>query len=283
MESKILDGRKLADRIEKDLIEELKTFPQTDSTAPGLATILVGENPASKIYVNIKRKACERVGIHSKIINLPETIQETDLLSKIRELNNDSSIHGILVQLPLPSHINLNNIFSAIDPRKDVDCFHPQNFGNLLIGKEDLVPCTPKGIITLLEHYQIPISGQDVVIVNHSTLVGKPLALLMLNRDATVSVAHIKTRDLKKFTEMADILIVGVGKPQLITREMIKEGVVIIDVGINRVAGKIVGDVDFNGVLDKVKAITPVPGGVGPMTVASLLQNTIYTYKQLIM
>ena len=281
MSQKILDGKKVAELIEKELKTELEPLIQKTSTVPGLATVLVGENPASKIYVNIKKKACERVGIDSTIITPPENIKEDKLISEIAELNKDPSIHGILVQLPLPSHINLDKIFSAINPKKDVDCFHPLNFGRLVIGQEELVPCTPKGIITLLEHYKIPFEGQDAVIVNHSTLVGKPLALLFLNRDATVSIAHIKTKDLKKVTKTADILVVGVGKPNLITADMIKENVIIVDVGINRVEGKIVGDVDFDGVLGKVKAITPVPGGVGPMTVASLLQNTVYAYKKL--
>ncbi|MFX1294242.1 MAG: bifunctional methylenetetrahydrofolate dehydrogenase/methenyltetrahydrofolate cyclohydrolase FolD [Promethearchaeota archaeon] len=281
MNQKILDGRKVADLIEIQLKDELESLMQKNSIAPGLATIIVGENPASKIYVNIKQKACERVGIKSQIISLPETVNETELISKVNQLNNDISIHGILVQLPLPPHIDLNMVFSTINPKKDVDCFHPFNFGNLIIGKEELVPCTPKGIITLLEHYRIPIERQNTVIVNHSTLVGKPLALMLLNRDATVSVAHIKTKNLKKTTITADILVIGVGQPKLIKRDMIKENVVLIDVGINRVEDKIVGDVDFKDVIDKVQAITPVPGGVGPMTVASLLQNTVYTYKNL--
>lgn len=281
MENKILDGKKVAELIEKQVKDELEALTKKDSIRPGLATILVGENPASKIYVNLKQKTCERVGINSTIISLPEKVTENELLNKIQELNKNKAMHGILVQLPLPNQIKLIDVFSAIDPRKDVDCFHPINFGRLLVGKEDLIPCTPKGILSLLEHYQIPITGQDVVIVNHSTLLGKPLALMFLNRDATVLVAHVKTRNLKAITTQADILVVGAGVPKLITADMIKDNAVIIDVGINRIEGKIVGDVDFDNVLRKVRAITPVPGGVGPMTVASLLQNTLITYRNL--
>ncbi|HUX98850.1 MAG TPA: bifunctional 5,10-methylenetetrahydrofolate dehydrogenase/5,10-methenyltetrahydrofolate cyclohydrolase [Candidatus Deferrimicrobium sp.] len=281
MDQKILDGKKVADFIEIQIKSEIESLIKSNSVIPGLATILVGENPASKIYVNIKQKACAQVGINSKIITLPETISEDDLLSRIEELNVNPSIHGILVQLPLPANIKLIKVFSAIDPQKDVDCFHPENFGKLLIGNEDLVPCTPKGIIYLLEYYKIPISGQDVVIVNHSTLLGKPLSLMFLNRDATVSIAHIKTKNLKNITRIADILVVGAGVPNLIKNDMIKDNVVIIDAGISRIAGKIVGDVDFENVINKVRAITPVPGGVGPMTVACLLQNTLITYKNL--
>jgi len=281
MEKKILDGKKVAELIEKQVKGELDSLVRKSRITPGLATILVGENQASKIYVNLKQKTCERVGINSTITSLPEKITEKELLNKIQDLNKNKSIHGILVQLPLPAHLKLIDVFSAIDPRKDVDCFHPINFGKLLIGKEELVPCTPKGIIYLLEHYQIPITGQDVVIVNHSTLLGKPLALMFLNRDATVFVAHIKTKDLKRVTQQGDILVVGAGVPKLITEQMVKENCVIIDVGINRVEGKVVGDVDFDNVFNKVRAITPVPGGVGPMTVASLLQNTVITYKNL--
>ncbi len=281
MEQKILDGKQVATLIEQRVKAEIDILSDKSSVTPSLATILIGENPASKIYVNIKEKACERVGILSRVINLSDNLKEKDLLKEISKFNQDPNCHGILIQLPLPSSINLDNVFSAIDPRKDVDCFHPINFGSILIGKEDLVPCTPKGIMSLLDYYDVPISGQNVGIVNHSTIVGKPLALMFLNRDATVTVAHIKTKDLKKISLDADILVVGVGKPNLITVDMIKDNVTIIDVGINRVEGKIVGDVDFEGVIDKVKAITPVPGGVGPMTVASLLQNTVYTYKKL--
>lgn len=282
MNQKILDGKKVAEFIENQAKTEIESLIEETSITPGLATILVGENPASKMYVNIKGKACDRVGINSTTVTLSKDQTERDLLDKIEELNQDPAVHGILVQLPLPPHFKLVTVFSAIDPKKDVDCFHPTNFGKLLIGKEDLVPCTPKGIIHLLEHYEIPITGQDIVIVNHSTILGKPLALLFLNRDATVSVAHIKTKNLKAITKTADILVVGTGSPNLIKKDMIKENAVIIDAGISRVEGKIAGDVDFEGVLNKVRAITPVPGGVGPMTVACLLQNTIICYKNLV-
>ncbi len=279
MDQKILSGKKVAEIIEKQVKDEVKSVIQETSITPGLATILVGEDPASKVYVNIKGKACARVGINSTTVILSENASESDLIKRIEELNKNPAIHGILVQLPLPSHIKLINIVAAINPIKDVDCFHPINFGKLLIGKEDLVPCTPKGIIQLLDHYEIPIPGEDIVIVNHSTILGKPLALMLLNRDATVSVAHIKTKNLKNITKTADILVVGAGSPNLIKIDMIKENSVLIDAGISRIEGKIVGDIDFEGVINKVRAITPVPGGVGPMTVACLLQNTIICYK----
>ncbi|MHA1265268.1 MAG: bifunctional methylenetetrahydrofolate dehydrogenase/methenyltetrahydrofolate cyclohydrolase FolD [Candidatus Helarchaeota archaeon] len=280
---KILDGKKVAGIIEDQVKHEINRLIKRIEIPPGLATILVGENPASKIYVKIKAAACERVGIKSLQLTLPETISERELLNRIHSLNNDSTVHGILVQLPLPSNINLLTIFSAINPVKDVDCFHPINFGRVLIGQEELVPCTPKGIIELLMHYEIPIIGQNIVIVNHSTILGKPLALMLLNRDATVLIAHIHTRELKHITKIADILVVGAGVPNLINKNMIKEGCVIIDAGISRVEGKIVGDVNFEDVYEKVSKITPVPGGVGPMTVSSLLQNTIICYKKLVL
>lgn len=198
---------------------------------------------------------------------------------EIESLNKDKSIHGILVQLPLPNHLNALNIMNKIDPAKDVDGFHPINSGNLLIGKESFIPCTPKGILTIFNELNIKLEGKDVVIVNHSNIVGKPLALLLLNRNATVSVCHIYTKDLVKYTSTADILIVGVGKPNFIKKDMIKDGSIVIDVGINRVEGKTFGDVDFEDVKEKVYAITPVPGGVGPTTVASLLENTLLAFK----
>jgi len=272
----------VADKIESDLKAEIETLTDKNSQAPGLITILVGDDPASELYVGLKKKASERVGIQSQILKLPASTTEAELLVKIDDLNHNDTIHGILVQLPLPSHINNRVVFSKIALNKDVDCFNPYNFGKLLIGEEHLVPCTPKGIITLMEHYDLPIYGQHAVIVNRSTLIGKPLCFLLLNRHATVTFCHTKTRDLKGMTTQADILILGTGKGKLFKRDMVKEGAVIIDAGTSRVNGKLSGDADFDDVIDKVKAITPVPGGVGPMTIASLLQNTLICYKTIL-
>ncbi|MHA1278566.1 MAG: bifunctional 5,10-methylenetetrahydrofolate dehydrogenase/5,10-methenyltetrahydrofolate cyclohydrolase [Candidatus Helarchaeota archaeon] len=282
MSEKILNGRMVADKIESDLKAEIETLTDKNSQAPGLITILVGDDPASELYVGLKKKASERVGIQSQILKLPASTTEAELLVKIDDLNHNDTIHGILVQLPLPSHINNRVVFSKIALNKDVDCFNPYNFGKLLIGEEHLVPCTPKGIITLMEHYDLPIYGQHAVIVNRSTLIGKPLCFLLLNRHATVTFCHTKTRDLKGMTTQADILILGTGKGKLFKRDMVKEGAVIIDAGTSRVNGKLSGDADFDDVIDKVKAITPVPGGVGPMTIASLLQNTLICYKTIL-
>ncbi|MHA1230781.1 MAG: bifunctional methylenetetrahydrofolate dehydrogenase/methenyltetrahydrofolate cyclohydrolase FolD [Candidatus Helarchaeota archaeon] len=276
----ILDGKSLAERIRAKIKTEIIELKDTTNKSPGLATILVGDDPASQIYVRIKQKACEDVGINSKVIKLPNNITSDELTKIIHQLNEDESIHGILLQLPLPPHLNANNFMSIIDVNKDVDGFHPFNSGNLLIGSSTFIPCTPKGILSLLDEYKIKIKGRDIVIINHSNILGKPLALLLLNRDATVSVCHEFTNDLIKYTRNADIIVIGIGKPKFLKKEMIKENATIIDVGISRINGKIYGDVDFEDVKDKVNAITPVPGGVGPMTVASLLENTLLAFKR---
>lgn len=281
MVEKLLDGRKLADLIEQELKSEIDSIRDKYKQVPGLVTVLVGDNPASELYVALKKKASNRVGIDSTILKLSDSISEGELVTKIEEINKDPTIHGILVQLPLPPQIDTQKIFSTVHPNKDVDCFNPYNVGKVLIGKEDLVPCTPKGIISLLEHYQIPIYGQDTVIVNRSTLIGKPLAFLLLNRNATVTFCHTKTRDLYKKTAAADILILGTGQGKMFKRDSVKEGAVVIDAGTSRIDGKLCGDADFDDIFDKVKAITPNPGGVGPMTIVSLLQNTLICYKLL--
>jgi methylenetetrahydrofolate dehydrogenase (NADP+)/methenyltetrahydrofolate cyclohydrolase len=282
LSEKIINGRMVADKIEAELKTEIETLDRKNSLVPGLVTILVGEDPASELYVGLKKKASERVGINSQILKLPSSITEADLLAKIKELNDDPTVHGILVQLPLPSHINNMTVFSTIDLNKDVDCCTPYNFGKILIGEEDIVPCTPKGIITLMEHYDLPIYGQHAVIVNRSTLIGKPLCFLLLNRHATVTFCHTKTRDLRAMTTQADILVLGTGQGKMFKRDMVKEGAIVIDAGTSRVDGKLSGDADFDDILDKVRAITPVPGGVGPMTIASLLQNTVICYKSIL-
>ncbi|MGC8869376.1 MAG: bifunctional methylenetetrahydrofolate dehydrogenase/methenyltetrahydrofolate cyclohydrolase FolD [Sulfurihydrogenibium sp.] len=278
----LLDGKTLAEKVKEEIKQEVDYYVQKGYRRPTLSVILVGNNPASQIYVNKKIKDCQSVGINSKPFFLPENVTQIELLDLIGQLNADEEVDGILVQLPLPSHINTLEIIEAINPKKDVDGFHPLNVGKLATGRSDgIVPCTPFGIIKLLEHYNIDTFGKDVVVVGASNIVGKPMSLLFLKDEkSTVTVCHKNTKDLKSHTLKADILVVAVGKPKLITADMVKEGVVVIDVGINRVDGKIVGDVDFENVKEKAYAITPVPGGVGPMTVAMLLYNTLNVYKK---
>ncbi len=281
----LLDGKALSEKIKNQIKEEIKNFIKEGYRQPTLSVILVGNNPASQIYVNKKIKDSEQVGIKSKPFFLEENITQTELIELIGDLNGDDEVDGILVQLPLPSHINTLEIIEAINPNKDVDGFHPINVGKLATGRDDgILPCTPFGIIKLLEEYNIDTFGKDVVVVGASNIVGKPMGLLFLKDEkSTVTICHKNTKDLKSHTLKADILVVAVGKPNLITADMIKEGCVVIDVGINRVEGKIVGDVDFENVSKKAYAITPVPGGVGPMTVAMLLYNTLQIYKKSIL
>ncbi|WP_029521565.1 bifunctional methylenetetrahydrofolate dehydrogenase/methenyltetrahydrofolate cyclohydrolase FolD [Persephonella sp. IF05-L8] len=283
MAAVILDGKSLAKQIREELKKEIDGYIQKGLRNPNLVVILVGEDPASQVYVENKRKACKEVGINSMVFKLPENTTQTELLELIGKFNGDEDIDGILVQLPLPSHINTQEIIEAINPHKDVDGFHPENMGKLATGKDDgVIPCTPLGIWIMLKHYKIPTFKKDVVIVGASNIVGKPMGLLFLkNEEAPVSICHINTRDLKSYTRRAEILIVAVGKPGLITADMVKEDAVVIDVGINRLEdGSLVGDTDFEALKDKVYAITPVPGGVGPMTVASLLLNTVNIYRK---
>ena len=277
----LLDGKSLAEKIKNQIKEEVDNLTKKGYRPPTLSVILVGNNPASQIYVNKKIKDCASVGMRSKPFFLPENITQTELLELIGDLNADEEVDGILVQLPLPPHINTLEIIEAINPNKDVDGFHPINVGKLATGRSDaILPCTPFGIIKLLQEYNIDYFGKDVVVVGASNIVGKPMSLLFLKDEkSTVTICHKNTKDLKSHTLKADILVVAVGKPKLITEDMVKDGAVVIDVGINRVDGKIVGDVDFENVKKKASAITPVPGGVGPMTVAMLLYNTLEIYK----
>jgi methylenetetrahydrofolate dehydrogenase (NADP+)/methenyltetrahydrofolate cyclohydrolase len=279
---KILDGRKLADKLNSELKEKIKSANEQMGVKPTLVTILVGEDPASKVYVNIKHKTCDKVGIESIMIDLDENTSKEKLKNEIEKLNNDEKIHGILLQLPLPNHLReyTSELIDAISPLKDVDGFHPCNRGKLFDYDETIAACTPKGIIALLEYYNIEIKGKDVTIINRSNLVGKPLIFMFLKRNATPTVCHTSTKDLDRCIKQADILVVAVSRPKFITKEKIKEGVVIIDVGTNRVEGKLCGDVDFDGVLNKVGAISPSPGGVGPLTVHFLLKNTYIVYKK---
>lgn len=273
----LLDGKALSEK----LIDSVKD--ETKKLAPKLAVILVGENPASLTYVKNKRKACERAGVDYEEKVFPPSITQEELIQEIETLNQDASVNGFIVQLPLPHHIYLPDIFRAIDPKKDVDGFHAYNLGKMFLSSEfeDLPPATPAGIIKLLDHYDIPIQGKEVVVVGHSNIVGKPISVMMLNRNATVTTCHIYTQDLASHTRRADILIVAVGKAHLITGDMVKEGAVVIDVGTNRTEdGKLCGDVDFEAVSKKASYITPVPGGVGPMTVATLILNTVTAAKR---
>lgn len=266
----ILDGKKVSDKHLEILEEKISEL----GLQPHLATVLVGEDPASHLYVNMKHRACERVGIGSISLNLPRDAKTKQVIEVVMRLNNDPQIDGILVQLPLPISISTDEVIEAVVPEKDVDGFHPYNLGRLLMGTPQLTPCTPQGIMTLLDEYHIPISGKRAVVVGRSIEVGKPLGMILLSADATVTFCHSHTRDLDTHTRTADILVSAVGKAGFITADMVQEGATIIDVGTNYVKGKLTGDVDFKGVSTIAGAITPVPGGVGPMTIASLMENT---------
>lgn len=273
--TRIIDGRALAKKVEEEVKEGVQKLKAEKGIIPGLATILVGEDPASKMYVRLKHKACERIGIHGEDHNLPASISQEELTTHIKQLNLRDDIHGILLQLPLPKHLDDKEAMLAIDPKKDADGFHPYNMGNLLIGNEGFVPCTPKGVIRAMEEHGVQIQGKHAVIVGHSNVVGKPMAAMLINRNATVSVCHVFTKDLKQYTLDADILVVGTGVKHLIKADMVKEGVVVFDVGITEENGKVYGDVDFENVVKKASLITPVPGGVGPMTISILMQHVL--------
>lgn len=281
---KIIDGRILSSQIKKEVKEETRKLYEEKGIKPGLAFILVGEDPASQVYVRNKGKACEETGFHSVTNVLPEKTEEGQILDLIRNYNEDRNIHGILVQLPLPKHINEDKIIEAIDYRKDVDGFHPHNVGNLLIGRKGFISCTPYGIIEMIKRNGITTSGMNTVIIGRSNIVGKPMAALFLRKDinSTVTICHSATRDIKEYTLGADILVAAIGKPFFVKEDMVKAGAVIIDVGINRIEDKnapkgtrLVGDVDYDGCIDKASKITPVPGGVGLMTIAMLMRNTL--------
>ncbi len=276
----LLDGKALSLEIEAKVKEEVMILTSSRGVTPGLAVILVGSDPASQAYVNMKAKACKRAGIYSITHEMPESTTESQLLNAISILNHDPNIDGILVQLPLPKHINTAKVLEAIAPHKDVDGFHPQNVGRLTSNLGGFAPATPMGVMRLLQKYGIDPQGKNAVIVGASNIVGKPMASLLLNANATTTLCHIYTKDLASHTQNADILCVGVGKPNLITESMVKKGAVVIDIGINRLEdGSLVGDVDFASVAPKCSYITPVPGGVGPMTIASLLENTLKAAK----
>jgi methylenetetrahydrofolate dehydrogenase (NADP+)/methenyltetrahydrofolate cyclohydrolase len=283
MTAKIIDGNAISAQIRQEITRGVKERLAQGLRAPGLAVVMLGDNPASKIYVGKKRKSCEEVGFISKAYDLPANTTETILLQLINELNTDDTIDGILIQMPLPQHINANNVLETIRPDKDVDGFHPYNIGRLAVGRPCLRSCTPKGIMTLLHRSGITnLQGMDAVIIGASNIVGKPMALELLLSNCTVTVCHIFTKDIAPYIKHADLVIAAAGVPHLIKGEWIKEGAIVIDVGINRLSdGKIVGDVDFAAAKERASWITPVPGGVGPMTVATLLENTLYAASEL--
>lgn len=275
----IIDGKKVAAEIREKISREVEALKSRTGKVPGLATVLVGVDPASSVYVRNKNKTCRTLGFASFEHQLAENTPEDTLLSLVRDLNRNAEVHGILVQLPLPRQIHSQKVLTMIDPRKDVDGFHPANMGQLFAGRPQLTPCTPAGIIELLDHYQVVIEGRNAVVLGRSNIVGKPVALLLLQRNATVTICHSRTRDLPAVTRTADLLIAAVGKPGFVTADMVREGAVVIDVGINRVDGALQGDVAFGEVEKKASLITPVPGGVGPMTIAMLMANTLKAFK----
>ena len=275
--AEIIDGKLVAKTLLDKLAEEVKTLHQK----PCLAVIIVGENPASKIYVNLKKKTALELGFDSIVVEMPQETSQDELLEKIEQMNGDDKINGILVQLPLPKHIDTNTVIEKISPQKDVDCFHPYNVGKIASNSNPYIfPCTPKGILKLLEYYNIEIEGKNAVVLGRSNIVGRPMAQMLLNKNATVTICHSKTKNLAEITKTADILVSAVGSEKLVTADMLKTGAVVIDVGMNRTAdGKLCGDVDFENVKEKASFITPVPGGVGPMTICSLMVNTLELYK----
>lgn len=277
--AKIIDGKVISASVKERVETEVSALKEKGITV-GLAVIIVGEDPASKVYVSNKKKACENLGIISEEYALPESTTNEELLALIEELNNKPSINGILCQLPLPRHLDEKLIINSIDPEKDVDAFHPFNVGKIMIGDFYFLPCTPAGVMEMLKYENIEVEGKNCVVIGRSNIVGKPMNMLLLHQNGTVTVCHSKTKNLKEICKNADILVAAVGRPKFVTEDMVKEGAVVIDVGINRVDGKLCGDVDFENVKNKVSAITPVPGGVGPMTIAMLMQNTLTAAKK---
>lgn len=280
MSAKIISGKEVSARIKQELAQEVGLLKTKHNLTPGLAVVLVGENPASQVYVRNKEKACELVGVYSEKHELPADTDQDTLLTLIDQLNKDDKIHGILVQLPLPDHIEEAAVLEAIRPDKDVDGFHPYNMGKLMVGEAPFVPCTPQGIMVLLKESGMDLKGKEAVIIGRSNIVGKPVALLLLQEHATVTICHSRTKPLSEQTLRADVLVAAIGRPKFVTADMVKEGAVVIDVGVNRLPdGKLCGDVDYDAVVEKASAITPVPGGVGPMTIAMLISNTVKSAK----
>ncbi|EHJ52004.1 bifunctional methylenetetrahydrofolate dehydrogenase/methenyltetrahydrofolate cyclohydrolase [Streptococcus macacae] len=273
--TEIIDGKALAQKIQTNLADKVKQMKERYGIVPGLVVILVGDNPASQVYVRNKERSASKAGFKSETVRLSDATSEEELIAIIEKYNQDSSIHGILVQLPLPSHINDKRILLAIDPKKDVDGFHPVNTGHLWNGRPQMVPCTPAGIMEILRAYQVDLEGKHAVIIGRSNIVGKPMAQLLLDKNATVTLTHSRTKNLSEITKSADVLIVAIGQGNFVTKELVKDGAVVIDVGMNRDKnGKLIGDVKFDEVAEAASLITPVPGGVGPMTITMLLEQT---------
>ena len=278
--AELIDGKLVTANVRNRIAADIKKFKEESNVTPGLAVILVGNDPASAVYVRNKHKGCLEVGINSYEITMPESTTEEQLLTEIERLNSDEKVHGILVQLPLPKHISEERILNTISPLKDVDAFHPENVGKIMLGKYAFLPCTPAGIMELLDFYNVDIEGKECIVLGRSNIVGKPMSQLLLAKNGTVTVCHSRTKNLSEVTKRADILVVAIGKPKFVGKEMVKEGAVVIDVGINRLPdGKLCGDVDFEEVSQIASMITPVPGGVGPMTITMLLKNTLTAAK----
>ena len=276
----IIDGKKVSAQVKQEVKNETELLKKECSITPGLAVVIVGDDPASRVYVNNKKKACELVVFHSEEYALPAETTQEELLSLVKELNEKKDINGILVQLPLPKHLDDKAVIEAINPLKDVDAFHAVNVGKIMLGEYDFLPCTPAGVMEMLHYYNIEVSGKNCVVIGRSNIVGKPMGMLLLHENGTVTICHSRTKNLAEVCSRADILVAAVGKPKFVTADMVKEGAVVIDVGMDRDEnGKLCGDVDFENVKDKCSYITPVPGGVGPMTIATLMKNTIKAAK----
>ena len=276
----IIDGKKVSAQVKQEVKNETELLKKEYSITPGLAVVIVGDDPASRVYVNNKKKACELVGFHSEEYALSAETTQEELLSLVKELNEKKDINGILVQLPLPKHLDDKAVIEAINPLKDVDAFHAVNVGKIMLGEYDFLPCTPAGVMEMLRYYNIEVSGKNCVVIGRSNIVGKPMAMLLLHENGTVTICHSRTKNLAEICSKADILVAAVGRPKFVTADMVKEGAVVIDVGMDRDGnGKLCGDVDFENVKDKCSYITPVPGGVGPMTIATLMKNTVKAAK----
>lgn len=276
----IIDGKKVSAQVKQEVKNETELLKKEYSITPGLAVVIVGDDPASRVYVNNKKKACELVGFHSEEYALSAETTQEELLSLVKELNEKKDINGILVQLPLPKHLDDKAVIEAINPLKDVDAFHAVNVGKIMLGEYDFLPCTPAGVMEMLHYYNIEVSGKNCVVIGRSNIVGKPMAMLLLHENGTVTICHSRTKNLAEICSKADILVAAVGRPKFVTADMLKEGAVVIDVGMDRDGnGKLCGDVDFENVKDKCSYITPVPGGVGPMTIATLMKNTVKAAK----
>lgn len=276
----IIDGKKVSAQVKEEVRKQTLELKETHGITPGLAVVIVGDDPASRVYVNNKKKACEVVGFNSEEYALPASTTQEELLELVNTLNNKEDINGILVQLPLPEHLDDKAVIEAINPQKDVDAFHAVNVGKIMLGEYDFLPCTPSGVMEMLHAYDIPVSGKNCVVIGRSNIVGKPMAMLLLHENGTVTICHSRTKNLAEICRGADILVAAVGKPKFVTADMVKEGAVVIDVGMDRDEnGKLCGDVDFENVKDKCSYITPVPGGVGPMTISTLMKNTLKACK----